>query len=426
MARVSEAHVEDEGGLSQSEDLSSMEISSGGMAYNVDLGFAAKVEEISGEDLSRCYYCLKCSAGCPSALAMPYRPAEMVRLVQLGLKDELLSSPSIWYCLHCETCGARCPNEISIARLTQALRQMAMEEKGEALKGQAGIQALRTLGESILTTHNISADDNSRRLIWSENLEQVPRGLEREKGARTLYFVGCVSSFFPMTYVIPQAFVQILEAAGESFTALGGEEWCCGYPLLMAGMGAQAGETIRHNVAQVRELGAERVVTTCPACYHMWKHFYPEIMGEELGVEVVHSTEVLAELLEQDRLKLKSMPNRMTYHDPCDLGRKNDLYDPPRRVLQGIPELSFEEMSDNRRDALCCGGGGNVETFNPDLVGELSQRRFRQALETEAQIIVSACPQCERTLTAEARREKARVKVMDLVEFVWRALDTTE
>jgi Fe-S oxidoreductase len=155
----------------------------------------------------------------------------------------------------------------------------------------------------------------------------------------------------------------------------------------------------------------------------MWRHFYPEILGEELGVEVVHSTQVLAELVEQDRLKLKSMPNSVTYHDPCDLGRKNDLYDPPRRVLRAIPGLSFGEMSDNRRDALCCGGGGNVETFNPDLVGELSQRRFGQALETGAQIIISACPQCERTLTAEARREKARVKVMDLVEFVRRALD---
>ena len=105
-----------------------MEIAGKGTTFNVDPGFAAKVEELSGEDLSRCYYCLKCSAGCPSALAMPYRPAEMVRMVQLGLKDELLASPSIWYCLHCETCGARCPNDISIAKLTQALRQMALEE----------------------------------------------------------------------------------------------------------------------------------------------------------------------------------------------------------------------------------------------------------------------------------------------------------
>ncbi len=371
-----------------------MEISGGELAGPVDLGFRARVEESSGEDLSRCYYCLKCTAGCPSALAMPYGPAQMVRMAQLGLRDPLLESPSIWFCLHCETCGARCPNEISIARLTQALRQMAMEEKGEALRGQAGIQALRALGENILATHNISADDNSQRLMWSENLERVPEGLEGKAGAHTLYFVGCVSSFFPMTYVIPQAFVQVLEAAGESFTALGGEEWCCGYPLLMAGMGAQAEETVRHNVKRVRDLGVQRVVTTCPACYHMWRHFYPDILGEEVGVEVVHSTQLLAELLEEGHLKLKATPGRVTYHDPCDLGRKNELYDAPRRVVEGVPELS--------------------------------ERRFRQALETEAQVIVSACPQCERTLTAEARREKARVRVMDLVEFVWRALDTGE
>jgi heterodisulfide reductase subunit D len=192
----------------------------------------------------------------------------------------------------------------------------------------------------------------------------------------------------------------------------------------MAGMGGQAEETVRHNVERVRELEVQRVVTTCPACYHMWRHFYPEILGEEVGVEVVHSTQVLAQLLEGGRLKLKATPRRVTYHDPCDLGRKNDLYDAPRQVLEAVPEVVFQEMSDHRQDALCCGGGGNVETFNPELVGELSEKRFRQALETEAQVIVSACPQCERTLTAEARREKARVRVMDLVEFVWRALDT--
>jgi len=403
-----------------------MEIAKGDTVTALDSTFKHFVEERSGEDLRRCYYCLKCTAGCPSAPAMPYGPAQMVRMVQLGLKDDLLESPSIWFCLQCETCGARCPNEISIAGLTQALRQIAIEEKGDALQAEAGIQAMRILGENILNTHNISADDNSQRLMWSDNLERVPEGLDREKGAHTLYFVGCVSSFFPMTYIIPQAFVQILEAAGEDFTALGGEEWCCGYPLLMAGMGAQAEETIRHNTARLREIGPQRVVTTCPACYHMWKHFYPEILGEELGVEVVHSTQLLAELLDEGRVKFKAVPRQVTYHDPCDLGRKNDLYDAPRQVLEGIPELSFREMSDNRQDALCCGGGGNVETFNPDLVGELSQRRLGQALDTEAQVIVSACPQCERTLTAQARREKARVRVMDLVDFVWRALDTGE
>lgn len=401
-----------------------MKRTTGGTVQTLDLTFRALVEGRSGEDLRRCYYCLKCTAGCPSAPAMPYGPAQMVRLAELGLKDDLLESPSIWFCLQCETCGARCPNEISIARLTQALREIAMEEKGDVLRGEAGIQALRTLGQNILNTHNISADDNSQRLLWSENLPRVPEGLDRRTGAHTLYFVGCVSSLFPMTYGIPQAFVQILEAAEEDFTCLGGEEWCCGYPLLAAGMIAQAEDTIDHNLSQLREIGARRVVTTCPACYHMWKHFYPEIVGDEIGVEVVHATELLAQLLEEGRVKLKAVPRQVTYHDPCDLGRKNDLYEAPRRVLGSIPDLVLREMPDNRQDALCCGGGGNVETFNPDLVGDLSQRRLAQALGTEAQAIVSACPQCERTLTAEARREKARVRVMDVVELVWRALDT--
>jgi heterodisulfide reductase subunit D len=403
-----------------------MEITRGDTASSLDFTFRGLVEGKSGEDLRRCYYCLKCTAGCPSGPAMPYGPAQMVRMVQFGLKDELLESPSIWFCLQCETCGARCPNEISIAGLTRALREMAMEEKGEALQGQAGIAALRALGQNIINAHNISADDNSQRLMWSENLERVPEGLARKRAAHTLYFAGCVSSFFPMTYIIPQAFVQILEAAGEDFTALGGEEWCCGYPLLMAGMGAQAEETVRHNIAQLEEIGAQMLVTTCPACYHMWKHFYPEVFGEDLEVEVVHATQLLAQLADEGRLKLKAMPRQVTYHDPCDLGRKNDLYEAPRRVLRSIPQLSLREMSDNQQDALCCGGGGNVETFNPDLVGELSQRRLVQALETEAQLIVSACPQCERTLAAEARRQKARVRVMDLVELVWRALDASE
>jgi heterodisulfide reductase subunit D len=403
-----------------------MEIAKRDTVDSLDLSFRALMEQESGEALRRCYYCLKCTAGCPSASAMPYGPAQMVRMVQLGLRDELLESPSIWLCLQCETCGARCPNEISIAGLTKALRGLAMEEKGEALAAESGIQALRALGQNIVTSHNISADDNSQRLMWSENLERVPEGLDRKTPVHTLYFAGCVSSFFPMTYVIPQALVQILEAAGEDFTTLGGEEWCCGYPLLMAGMAAQAEETIGHNLARLKEIGAQRLVTTCPACYHMWKHFYPEILGKELGVEIVHSTELLAELVNEGRLKLKPVPRRVTYHDPCDLGRKNDLYDAPRQVLGSIPELSFVEMSDNRQDALCCGGGGNVETFNPQLVGELSQRRFSQALATEAQVIVSACPQCERTLAGEARRQKARVRVMDLVEFDWRALESSE
>lgn len=399
----------------------------------INLSFVDRVNEASGQVVQRCYYCQKCSAGCPTAFSMEYKPARMLRMVQLGLRDAVLTNAALWRCTGCDTCGVHCPNEINIGRVVETLRELVWGEDYLAAEAppvdetlQSGLQALSQLGERISTWHNISGEDNQERLIWSQNLERIPEGLECKAGAEVLYFVGCVASFFPRTYRVPQSMTSIMEAAGVDFTTLGGEEWCCGYPLLMAGMSAQAEETIHHNFTQLEQIEPQRLVTTCPACYHMWKHFYPEVLGEDLGVEVVHSTRLLAQLLDEGRLKLKAMPRRVTYHDPCDLGRKNDLYDAPRQLLKSIPELSFGEMSDNRQDALCCGGGGNVETFNPDLVAELSRRRLAQALDTEAQVIVSACPQCERTLAAEARREKARVRVMDLVELVWRALDTSE
>jgi len=118
---------------------------------------------------------------------------------------------------------------------------------------------------------------------------------------------------------------------------------------------------------------------------------------------------------------------RVTYHDPCDLGRKSGVFDPPRRVLQSIPGLEFVEMAGYGNESDCCGGGGNLESFDPDVVSEVSLRRLDQACEIEAQIIASACQQCERTLTNAVRRHKdarrLRMRVMDVTELVWRAVE---
>jgi heterodisulfide reductase subunit D len=196
-----------------------------------------------------------------------------------------------------------------------------------------------------------------------------------------------------MSYGIPQAFVSILEKAGEDYTTLGSEEWCCGYPLLIGGQVKAAESVIRHNVDVVRSLGVKRVVMTCPSCYHSWHHVYPQIVGE-LGFEVIHATEWMAEALEQGRLPLKmGRPMVVTYHDPCDLGRKGGIYDAPRKVLQAIPGVDLVEMDSRRETSLCCGGGGNLETFDPDLGAEVASKRIGEAQVVGAQVIASACPQ---------------------------------
>ena len=409
-----------------------------------------RVNDLSGQSIQLCYHCHKCTAGCPAAFAMEYGPDRILRLIQFGQQERLLTSRDPWLCLGCEMCGAFCPNEIDINEVMIALKEIAGEtgyrvEDCQGLRGLLadylvqrpetviddrlceGISRLNHLSQTITAEHNITGDDNSDRLIWSQNLEHIPPGLEGKKGAEIVYFVGCVASFFPRSYRVPQAFASILEASNADFTTLGGQEWCCGYPLLSMGRLEEAKVLIRHNVAQVKELGASRVTFACPSCYHMWKHVYPDVLEEEIGLEVLHATELMVELIAQGAIELGEMDLRVTYHDPCDLGRKSDVFEAPRQVLRSIPGLTFVEMSSYGQISECCGGGGNLESFDPDVVSEVSLRRVSRACEIDAQVIASACQQCERTLTAAVRKSeearRARMRVMDVTELVWKAME---
>jgi len=189
----------------------------------------------------------------------------------------------------------------------------------------------------------------------------------------------------------------------------------------------QAKELIRHNVAQVKELGASCVTFACPSCYHMWKLVYPDVLGEEIGLEVLHATELLDKLIAEGAITLGELDLRVTYHDPCDLGRKSGVFEAPRHVLQSIPGVELVEMSSSGQISECCGGGGNLESFEPDVVSEVSARRIDRACEVDAQMIVSACQQCERTLTAAVRHHeearRARMRVADVTELVWKAME---
>ena len=414
-----------------------------------EISFTDQVNDLSGQIIQLCYHCHKCTAGCPAAFAMEYGPDRILRLIQFGQRERLLSSRDIWLCLGCEMCGAFCPNEIDINEVMIALKEVAEDEGYRVENCQelrelladylaqrpetviddrlcAGIGRLNSLSQTITTAHNISGDDNADRLIWSQNLERIPAGLEGKQGAEIVYFVGCVASFFPRSYRVPQALTSILETSGVDFTTLGGQEWCCGYPLLSMGRLEQAKSLIQHNVAQVKELGASRVVFACPSCYHMWKFVYPKVLGKEIGLEVLHATELLDELITQGAIELGEMDMRVTYHDPCDLGRKSNVFEAPRRVLQSIPGLTFVEMSSSGQISECCGGGGNLESFDPDVVSEVSLRRIDRACEIDAQVVTSACQQCERTLTAAVRKSKkarqARMRVMDVTELVLKAI----
>ena len=383
----------------------------------------AKFGEEVTPDLSvlrTCIQCGTCSASCPTAYAMDYTPRQLWKLIQLGLKEEVVNSRTFWLCTTCKACTVRCPRGIDLTQTMLMLKEYAVKE---ALKVPEGIGVLR---ETVTTSYNISGDDNETRLIWAENLESKPEGIEAKKGAEVLYFVGCVSAFYPQAYSIPQSMVQIFEHAGISFTTMGRQEWCCGYPLYGAGMKDLVAELAQHNLERVKELGSTKLVTTCPSCYYAWTHVYPDLIELPPELEVLHATQHLAMLLDEGRINLGPVEKTVTYHDPCDLGRKSGVFDAPRTILESIPGLEFREMASHGENAMCCGGGGDVEISDRQVTGEVGVLRMQQVQETGAQAVVSACQQCKRTLLTGARQAKIRIRAMDISELVLESVRNAE
>jgi heterodisulfide reductase subunit D len=310
-----------------------------------------------------------------------------------------------YLCTLCGRCKTVCPAFIDTKDLRIAARGLMVEQRAHP-------RSMDLLAETLETKKNISSEPNENRPLWLEGLPEAPsHGYQRER-SRMVYFVGCVASFFPMTKKIPQSFVQILDRAREDFTILGGDEWCCGFPLIGAGMKEQARTFLRHNLQKLKEKGAERAVFSCPSCYHTWK----EECGAE--IEMFHSTEFIKKLVDDGTIGFKQAGIKVTYHDPCDLGRASGVFDPPRDILHAIPGVELVEMESNREGAICCGGGGNLEMVNPELSAALALAKLEQIKATGAETVVSACQQCVRTILSTARRKKIRIAVMDITEFV--------
>jgi heterodisulfide reductase subunit D len=385
----------------------------------LDFGFADEVTP-SPQELRTCMQCGTCSATCPTGYAMDYTLRQLWRLIDLGLRDEVVNSRTFWLCTTCRACTVRCPRGIDLTQTMLMLKEYAVRQ---GLQVPEGIGVLR---QTVTTKYNISGDANETRLIWAENLEHKPEGMEARKGAEVLYFVGCVSAFYPQAYSIPQSLVQVLHSAGIGFTTMGGQERCCGYPLYGAGMKDLVAELAQHNVQQVRDLGSRVLVTTCPSCFYTWTHIYPQFVELPSGLEVLHATEYLARLLEEGKIKLGPVEAVVTYHDPCDLGRKSGVYAAPRALLNAIPGLELREMASHGENAMCCGGGGDVEISDREVTGEVGMRRVQQAQETGASLLVSACQQCKRTLVGGARRAKIRMRAMDISELVWESIRNAE
>jgi len=366
--------------------------------------------------LKSCIQCGSCTASCPTANRMPISPQRLGHLIRLGMKDEVLSSGSFWQCTSCAACSLHCPRGIPVLEIIVELKRLARRE------GLEPPEEVSLLCRAVREFRNISGEPNEDRLRWTENLPQPLTTVDGLQGADVLYFVGCIASFYPRAYGIAQAFGRILNHTGVTFTTLGGDEWCCGYPLHNSGLSDELGEIAEHNLSRVTQAGATTLVTTCPSCYYTWKVVYPKLVALPPGFHVVHASQLLAELIDDGRLRLGRMPRVVTYHDPCDLGRKGGELEAPRHVLRSVPELELREMANTGLNALCCGGGGDVKLLDLDTTLDVARRRVEQALDVEADTVASSCQQCKRALVSAVQWMRKPVRVLDVVELVWEAL----
>lgn len=218
--------------------------------------------------------------------------------------------------------------------------------------------------------------------------------------------------------------MKILQAAGKEI-AISKDESCCGSIALRIGDEKAAMEVVKQNVENIKNMGANTVFTACAGCYRTLKKDYPKLLGGELPFEVKHITEVLVDMINNNEIPFKAVEGekvKVTYHDPCHLGRHMKLYDVPRDIIAKIPGVELVEMKRNRMNAWCCGAGGGVKSLYPELALEIAKERVREAVNTGAQVLLTSCPFCIGNLSDALKDMDSdtqnKIQVVDIVDFI--------
>ena len=240
-----------------------------------------------------------------------------------------------------------------------------------------------------------------------------------------LFWVGCAGSFDQRAQKITKAFVSILDKVGINYAILGKEELCTGDPVRRAGNEFMFQMMAYQNIQVLNNYGIKKIVTACPHCFNIIKNEYSELGG---NYEVIHHTTFLQQLIDEGKITLKDggafKGKRITYHDSCYLGRANNIYEAPRKVLEAL-DAELVEMKRCRSKGLCCGAGG-AQMFKEEEKGDtrVNVERSREAIGTGASVIASACPFCNTMLTdgVKLAEKEDSIQVMDVAELVARSM----
>ena len=322
-------------------------------------------------------------------------------------------------CTTCELCNLRCSAALPIEPSWMELRGKLIHEDK-----QMTFPPFEMMAEATKSEGNIWAGYRRDRTAWFPGELEVKHGLNVK--SKNVYFAGCTASY--VEHDIGAASVTLLDAAGVDFTYLGNVENCCGTPMLVAGKWDVFEETMRRNIAAVKEAGADTVISSCPACNMMWRHTYPEWaekLGIDYGITAKHYSEVVAEKIRSGEFTFTHPVNkRVTWHDSCHIGRVSDVYEEPREIIKAIPGVEFTEMPFHHQEAHCC---GSVLTLikEPLVAHEVGKTRLDEALEVNADSVLALCPCCEFQLRVSKDKKNVPIEIHDLAAFACRGLGKT-
>ncbi|MFQ5639761.1 MAG: (Fe-S)-binding protein [bacterium] len=335
-----------------------------------------------------CLECGKCTASCPVAQVNDsYSPRSIVAHTMQHSEDDVLSDPMLWACLTCKSCEPVCPAEVDYTNLTLELRAQAREngQQGRCTHGGA-LQSLMR----IMTTPDLKQN----RLDWLNS------DLKTAETGEVLYFVGCAPYFDVFfsdlgvkTLDAARSVIKLLNAIGIDPVLMPNER-CCGHDLLWSGDRENFVKLAEHNLEAIQKTGAKKVVFSCPECYRTLKEDYAAHFGS-LGFDTLHITEVMADKLQSEKNLFPSnnREQKVTFQDPCRLGRHLGVYEAPREVLTAVPGVQLNDMPKSGKKAVCCGVSNwmNCTTYSKQIQVE----RLRQAKATGANTLMTACPKCE-------------------------------
>jgi Fe-S oxidoreductase len=304
----------------------------------------------------------------------------------------------LYKCTTCGACSIYCRNEFYISN--EFIDQVKLTEylRSRVFKAGFGLKRHVEMVESAKKEHNPFGEPHGKRMGWLK---------EKMEDAKTAFFVGCTSSYREPK--IPLSLLRIMK--GKDFIILP-DEWCCGSPFLRIGCRELAEELANHNVEVLENSGIEEIMVHCPGCYMTFKEDYRDLTGK-LPFKPIHSLQVIHEMVKNGKVKFKRKEIKVTYHDPCHLGRGCKIYDEPREILRFIPGVEIIEMERSREDAWCCGAGGGVRSGFPDFAGWTAVERMREARRTGADMLLTSCPLCKINL-----RDTKMMEVMDILEFL--------